>query len=86
MSDLTNFCNENTGKQTELNRSMEVALQDQARSIWQTYCDGNKSTARVMLNGIPHQRKCYVTAWVMGIAADEDQQAKAYQLIVSVTQ
>lgn len=66
--------------------SVESALQTQASDILTTYLNGNKSTARAMLNQVQEGRQLYVSMWVQIHAQQQAQMQAAYRLICSVTE
>jgi hypothetical protein len=81
-SDLEAFIN---ASENTVNPSVGTALRDQASAIWKAYVEGNKSTARVMFSQVRHERKAYVTMWLMGVAANDEEFQKVVQFILSVT-
>ena len=71
-----------------MSESMLQALNGQANAIYDAYVQGNKSTARAMLNQIPHKRTAYVVM-VMVAQANVSEEPLAmnrvWQLVSSVT-
>lgn len=70
---------------TNLPASVEEALQLQAREMYDTYVNGNKSTARAMANNIPKNRIAYVCMWFQIYAVRDGDSQTGYAFVCSIT-
>lgn len=69
-----------------MNTTVLSALREQANAIYQSWLNGNKSTARAMLHQVPHDRTAYVVMTMTVLAVHEGKQYLFSKFIEGATE